>query len=140
MSDRGEPRCSAMLATVEVLSVAEAAAATTVAGQDEGGRVEVRGQICSVRKLSKRLLFLDLRQLPDRDTARAAGAAAAGAHPAAPAGCRLPQRPDPAAPPLAKISCVVKEAAVGSSEAVAALRRAVKLGDAVRIAGQLERE
>ena len=72
----------------------------------------VEGQVCHVRKLSKRLLFIDLRQLGST-TAVYAG--------------------------QPKLEVVLKEVAVGAEE-MGELRRTIKLGDEVRVSGRVERQ
>lgn len=71
----------------------------------------VEGQVCHMRKLSKRLLFVDLRQL----------GSVAAVYTGQP-----------------KLEVMLKEAQVGAEEMVE-LRRAVKLGDEVQVTGRVER-
>jgi len=95
------------------LSVADARSAfgELAAGAAAEGRVAVAGQVCHQRKLSKRLLFVDLRQL--------------GAQRAVYAG-------------QPKLEVVVKAQQLGDEE-MARLRREIKLGDEVRVEGRMER-
>jgi hypothetical protein len=75
------------------------------------GPCTVEGQVCHQRKLSKRLLFVDLRQV-------GSSAAVYAGQP--------------------KLEVMVKEAEVGA-EQMLELRRTIKLGDEVRVQGRVER-
>eukprot|EP01043_Picozoa_sp_COSAG02_P009202 COSAG02_NODE_308_length_25072_cov_20.906925_16_plen_583_part_00 len=71
----------------------------------------VEGQVCHMRKLSKRLVFVDLRQLGSTSAVYAG---------------------------QPKLEVMLKEAQVGA-EQMGELRRTIKLGDEVRVAGRIER-
>jgi lysyl-tRNA synthetase class II len=104
------------------LSVAAALAQLDASGDSAAagagaGAVAVGGQVCRVRKLSKKLLFVDLRQLGAAHRTAAAAEA-------------------PGAP---RLGVVLKAAELGEV-AVRELRHQLKLGDEVVVRGRLERD